>query len=175
MDVDLSVADNPIVMRGLKAAQDILSQPRIGSFLTSVDLMSLIGKETRNHMRMTYDLASPGLFFRDSAVYLDVPGPDGTGVCLFKMDTPLIAQLIHLKPFICPENFAFFIDWVRELHGYASDSLGRKIMFGASDDAEMWFQQNNIAPTIDSDNPLPGLLQTMKTLPNPDDVNMSNQ
>lgn len=143
----------------MKAAQELLAAPCVGNYLTPANLIQVVGGAQKT--RMSFEIVAPNLFFRESKVFVNVQNNEGDYFQLFDMNEPLISQMIHLKPFLVPENFEFFQAWIREVSNYAHDPQGRKILFGGSDNAELWFGQKNLA-FIDFQDPIPGIVRTME-------------
>lgn len=136
-------------------ARQLFEQPEAGGYPTTATLLKVLGEGVKN--RLAFDIINPKLNLINDSVFIYT----GTTVHeLFKMNEPLISQLIYLKPFLCPENFHFFVQWLKQIHARSSDPLGRNILFAGSDKAEEWFTQQ--LPSIDMANPLQGALQTLQ-------------
>lgn len=147
--------DESIEMSVSSEAQQLLTSARIGSFPSMPQLMSM---SSNLKTRSAFDIAYPTLLIeRDLACF---KSDQGHLVSLFCLDSPLIEQLIFLKYFLCPENFGFYIQWIGEISKRSATEEGRKLLFGGSDSAELWFSQK--LQTMDMSNPIQGALSALK-------------
>lgn len=152
MDVDEPM--NNAVQMALDDAKQLFEVKDSSGYPTAAELIKVLGKSGLKH-RISFDVVAPSLTLEGNRVSI-------AGITLFIVDgEPLISQLIFLKSFFCPENFMFFVEWLKRIQSMMNDPLGRKILFGGSDSAELWFSQSCL-PTIDMSSPLQGALQTLQ-------------
>lgn len=143
----------------LNEARQLLEDQDVAGFATLPTIMKKVQRPLKN--RVSYDIVEPRLELSNDRVWLR--DARNNPVELFSMRTSLIAQLIHLKPFIVPENFSFFIDWVQYVRALMDDPMGREILGKGegSHEAELWFSQTGL-PVLDMANPLQSALQTIQ-------------
>jgi hypothetical protein len=140
--------------------QAILESRKIGNIHTIMTLMEECGNNAVN--RISIDIVYPTLIIRDNAVMIHF-GPTEMEKFLCPLTDSLISQMIVLKPFMVPENKAFFIAWLQRIHEIVSSSSGLSQLFGASDslnDVELWFAQKGL-PSINVNNPAVGAFETL--------------
>ena len=125
----------------------------VGGYPSASTVVRTVGFDKIKN-RCAFDVVEPGLKLKLNSVYL------GEHLLFVMHEQPLISQLIFLKSHICPENFAFFIEWVKYIHAMASDKNGRDLLFAGCDNAEIWFGQK--LPVIDMKSPIQGVLQTLQ-------------
>lgn len=145
MDLDATVSDL------LKAMAPMLAEQL--HFRSPNQIMSMLGSGYRT--RSAVEFVHPPLTIENDMVLL-------AGKPLFSLDTALICQLIHLKPFLCPENKDFFVAWLRRLNRQMKTEEGRTTAFCGTYEAEAWFDTPQ--PSIDSENPLEGVLETINAI-----------
>lgn len=152
MDVDQPTQVAPIDIISESSPLDAFILD-VGGFPSPSTIIHTFGmKQVKN--RMAFDFIEPSVSIQNDRVYVG-------NQPLFELHkTPLIAQFIFLKPFLCPENFQFFIEWIKYIHSMASDQETRAMLFGPSYESELWFKQS--LPVINMENPLSGLLQTLQ-------------
>lgn len=154
--MDLSAPTLPQDEFTAEMAFAMATQENVGGFLTHFNLLDLLGKDCAQ--RLSFDVVSPRLYVNGSNVCISKKS--GESSTLFSMDSPLIEQIIHLKPFVTPENFDFFKEWCFGISQRTSNQNGWNLLFGGSTNAELWFSQ--ALPTIEMSDPLPGVMQTLK-------------
>lgn len=158
MQVDAPDGGQEFLKMATEQALAFIEQPEeTGGFLSHHALVTKLGHKIRS--RVSFDIVQPELYFHNERVMIRRPN-EGPPIELFHLNVPLIEQLIHLKPFFVPENVGFFVSWIRQIGARCDDVLGRQLLFGASDGAELWFGQRNL-PTVDMSNPLPGALHML--------------
>jgi hypothetical protein len=161
MDVDepnwnqATAQQTPELANSMNEALSLLNAPPAGGFPTVSSLLRAgVGERHRTELSVVY----PPVELRNELV--TTFDRKGNPVTLFHMETPLICQLISLKPFFVPENRDFFVKWIQNLHARCSDPKARAALFAGGAEAEEWFSQT--LPAMDLSNPLEGVMQSFQ-------------